>query len=76
MIKITCPQDFKSQDVPTNPGVYLYRDEAGEILYIGKAKSLRSRVKSYFANADQPPKTRQLVSAHPKYRLDYRQQRS
>ena len=61
MIKITCPQDFKSQNIPTNPGVYLYKDEAGEILYVGKAKSLRSRVKSYFANTDQPAKTRQLV---------------
>ena len=55
------PPDFKSQDIPTNPGVYLYRDEAGEILYIGKAKSLRSRVKSYFSSIDQPAKTRQLV---------------
>jgi len=62
MIKITGPQDFKSKNIPTNPGVYLYRDEAGEILYVGKAKSLRSRVKSYFANIDQPLKTRQLVS--------------
>ena len=62
MIKITGPQDFKSKNIPTNPGVYIYRDEAGEILYVGKAKSLRSRVKSYFANIDQPLKTRQLVS--------------
>ncbi len=62
MIQITAPSDFKSLDVPTNPGVYLYRDEAGEILYVGKAKSLRSRVKSYFSNSDQPIKTRQLVS--------------
>ena len=62
MIQITCPLDFKSSDVPTNPGVYLYRDEAGEILYVGKAKSLRARVKSYFSTSDQPAKTRQLVS--------------
>ena len=62
MIQITCPSDFKSRDIPTNPGVYLYRDEAGEILYVGKAKSLRSRVKSYFSSNDQPAKTRQLVS--------------
>ena len=61
MIKISSPSDFKSSDVPTNPGVYLYRDEAGEILYVGKAKSLRSRVKSYFSSIDQPIKTRQLV---------------
>jgi excinuclease ABC subunit C len=62
MIQITCPQDFKSQDMPTNPGVYLFRDEQKEILYIGKAKSLRSRVKSYFSTTDQSAKTRQLVS--------------
>lgn len=62
MIKITGPQYFKSKNIPTNPGVYLYRDDAGEILYVGKAKNLRSRVKSYFANIDQPLKTRQLVS--------------
>jgi excinuclease ABC subunit C len=62
MIQITCPSNFKSSDIPTDPGVYLYRDETGEILYVGKAKSLRSRVKSYFSSSDQPVKTRQLVS--------------
>ena len=34
--------------LPTAPGVYLFRDAGGEILYIGKAKSLRARVRSYF----------------------------
>jgi excinuclease ABC subunit C len=34
--------------LPTKPGVYLFRDAAGEVLYIGKAKSLRPRVRSYF----------------------------
>jgi len=62
MIQITSPSDFKSSDIPTDPGVYIYKDEGGEILYVGKAKSLRSRVKSYFLNKDQPAKTRQLVS--------------
>jgi excinuclease ABC subunit C len=61
MIKIASPPDFKSSDIPTNPGVYIYRNEEGEILYVGKAKNLRARVKSYFANGDQPAKTRQLV---------------
>ena len=61
MIQITCPQDFKSQDIPSEPGVYLYKDEADEILYVGKAKSLRARVKSYFSSNDHPAKTRQLV---------------
>jgi excinuclease ABC subunit C len=34
--------------LPARPGVYLFRDGAGRVLYIGKAKSLRSRVRSYF----------------------------
>ncbi len=62
MIQITSPSDFKSSDIPTNPGVYLYQDEEGEILYVGKAKNLRSRVKSYFSTSDQPIKTKQLVT--------------
>src|SRR3982750_4074850 len=35
-------------NLPTRPGVYLFRDERGQILYVGKAKSLRPRVRSYF----------------------------
>ena len=61
MISINGSEDFKSSEIPTQPGVYLYRDEVGEILYVGKAKNLRSRVKSYFSNDDHPAKTRQLV---------------
>ena len=62
MIHILVPAEFISSEIPTNPGVYIYRDEAAEILYIGKAKNLRSRVKSYFSKMDKPAKTRQLVS--------------
>ena len=61
MIQINGPEDFKTSDIPTDPGVYLYRDEAGQIIYVGKAKNLRSRVKSYFLTNDHPAKTRQLV---------------
>jgi excinuclease ABC subunit C len=35
---------------PTRPGVYLMRDDAGEVLYVGKASSLRHRLRSYFAS--------------------------
>src|SRR5438874_2220180 len=36
------------KNLPTRPGVYLFRDDRGEVLYVGKAKSLRPRVRSYF----------------------------
>ena len=49
-------------DLPTQPGVYLYRDEFGCILYIGKAKNLRNRVKSYFRSKQTDDKTTRLVS--------------
>jgi excinuclease ABC subunit C len=62
MIELSSVADFKSTDIPTDPGVYLYRNAEGEILYVGKTKNLRSRVKSYFASIDQPPKTRRLLS--------------
>lgn len=53
---------IKLQHLPTQPGVYLFRDEKGELLYIGKAKSLRSRVRSYFTRGqDHSPKTRELI---------------
>jgi excinuclease ABC subunit C len=39
--------------LPTRPGVYLYRNADGEIIYVGKAKNLRSRVRSYLMEASQ-----------------------
>tara|TARA_R100000365_G_scaffold1973_1_gene6468 strand:- start:6903 stop:8885 length:1983 start_codon:yes stop_codon:yes gene_type:complete len=36
-------------EIPTNPGVYRFRDDAGRILYVGKAKNLRARLSNYFA---------------------------
>jgi excinuclease ABC subunit C len=48
--------------LPRGPGVYLFRDERGRVLYIGKAKSLRPRVRSYFQPAATPRGTQtQLV---------------
>lgn len=49
--------------VPDRPGCYLMRDRRGVIIYIGKAKSLRKRVSSYFRpGAKHPPKVRSMVS--------------
>ena len=41
----------KTADLPVEPGVYLYKDVRGEIIYAGKAKSLRHRVRSYFQDS-------------------------
>src|SRR5436305_15221886 len=38
----------KIRTLPLQPGVYLYKNAAGEVIYVGKAKSLRARVRSYF----------------------------
>ena len=39
----------KASQLPLEPGVYLYHDAAGKVIYVGKAKNLRSRVRSYFS---------------------------
>ena len=38
----------KAGEIPTSPGVYRFRDDAGRVLYVGKAKNLRSRLSNYF----------------------------
>ncbi|HSK74137.1 MAG TPA: excinuclease ABC subunit UvrC [Pyrinomonadaceae bacterium] len=54
--------DEKLKNLPTAPGVYLHKNEAGKILYVGKAKNLRNRVRQYFQSSrNQDAKTRELV---------------
>jgi excinuclease ABC subunit C len=43
----------KIRSLPTQPGVYLYKNPEGEVIYVGKAKNLRSRVRSYLLEASQ-----------------------
>ena len=51
------------QKLPTKPGVYIFKDNKGHILYIGKANNLRSRVRSYFKNsASMSPRIKSMVS--------------
>ncbi|MBV9820958.1 MAG: excinuclease ABC subunit UvrC [Actinobacteria bacterium] len=48
--------------IPLEPGVYKFRDGTGRVIYVGKAKSLRSRLNSYFADPSAlHPRTRQMV---------------
>src|SRR6267143_1028004 len=52
----------KIRTLPTEPGVYLYKNAEGDVIYVGKAKNLRSRVASYFRAArEQDAKTDTLV---------------
>ena len=49
--------------IPTSAGVYKFRDATGRVVYVGKAKSLRSRLNSYFADLSAlHPRTRQMVT--------------
>jgi excinuclease ABC subunit C len=51
----------KLKTLPTKPGVYLMKDARSEVIYVGKAVNLRSRVRSYFHASVESPKTRRLV---------------
>jgi len=51
----------KLKNIPKSSGCYLFKDKKGQIIYIGKAKYLPNRVKSYFFNKNHPSKTKLLV---------------
>ncbi|MBV9848500.1 MAG: excinuclease ABC subunit UvrC, partial [Armatimonadetes bacterium] len=55
--------DEKLANLPASPGCYLFKDDKGEIIYVGKAVNLKNRVRSYFQkSAQHTPKTRKLMS--------------
>ena len=55
------PLEEKLKEIPSSPGVYLHKDSAGKVIYVGKAKNLRSRVRSYFRARPFDRKTDALV---------------
>ena len=52
----------KLQHLPENPGVYVMLDKAGQIIYVGKAKNLKNRVRQYFHSAVKTDKVMAMVS--------------
>lgn len=58
--------DISKINLPENPGCYLFKDSSGDIIYIGKAKNLKKRVRSYFQKNHDDVKTKALLS-----KIDY-----
>ena len=55
--------EAKLRALPAKPGVYLFKDKEGKVIYVGKAANLKSRVRSYFGTpSNLPPKIHRLVS--------------
>ena len=55
--------EIKIQNLPQLPGIYQFKDATGKVIYVGKAKNLRNRVRSYFVKSQPPnPKLTALVS--------------
>ncbi|HKJ87156.1 MAG TPA: excinuclease ABC subunit UvrC, partial [Gammaproteobacteria bacterium] len=57
----TEPRNDLIQRMPSGPGVYRMVDDAGVVVYVGKARNLRARIRSHFQNADTDAKTRAMV---------------
>ena len=49
--------------LPHNPGCYLFADDQGKVIYVGKARDLKKRVSNYFQKQDHGPRTQALISA-------------
>ena len=53
---------LKLKELPIDSGVYLMRDKAGAIIYVGKAKNLKNRVRSYFNSSPKAEKVLAMVA--------------
>ena len=56
------PLDIKLGNLPSNPGIYQFKDKNGKIIYVGKAKNLRNRVRSYFMAKPVGPRLTKMIS--------------
>ena len=62
----------KANSLPLSPGVYLMRDTANKVIYVGKAKNLADRVKQYFQDSNLYSRGWKLPSLLPLiYKIDY-----
>jgi DNA polymerase-3 subunit epsilon len=50
-----------AEGLPTSPGVYLFKDERGEVLYVGKSRNLRSRVRTYFTASETRTRITEMI---------------
>ena len=53
----------KTNKLPINPGIYIMKDKAGNVIYVGKSRKLKNRVSQYFQNSKKNFKTAKMVSA-------------
>ena len=61
---VISPIDTQLKALPVKPGVYIFKNNQDEVIYVGKAASLRHRVKAYFSpSTNLPPKLQQLVAS-------------
>ena len=51
----------KANGLPTTPGVYIMKDAAGKVIYVGKSRKLKNRVSQYFQNSEKNTKTARMV---------------
>ncbi len=61
--KIEIELRTKLNNLPDSTGVYIFKNAEGKVIYVGKAKNLKNRVKSYFSQAHEHPRTARLVQS-------------